>query len=224
MTANLETISKFVTTLVVHFRVRFDHEAEQREWVRSISEAISGYDASVLDRAAQRIIDTRTDRRFPLVSEIRKACATVVAEDRAREAAGKLALAERPQGQHPYSRDRWEFAKHLLRCEIGRNAARDGWSLGLFNFALRNGRLPDGREIQDVKHAAVAFDSDYAACVRRAAGPLSRPLARLGDSMVSRAKKLNAWIERGIWFDGYDEAAWPAPPRRTPVEPIDARE
>lgn len=69
-----QVVAKFLSDVGVHFPMR--HESSDREtlWVKAMVRELKKYSAPVLARAAQTLIDTRTDRRFPLVSEIHAAC------------------------------------------------------------------------------------------------------------------------------------------------------
>ena len=72
----------FISTLVMHFPVRHESEMREREWLGSMIGAVKHYEGDILQRAAQTIIDTRTDRRFPLPAEIRKVCFEIASDER----------------------------------------------------------------------------------------------------------------------------------------------
>lgn len=189
-------ISEFVTELVMHFPVRHESAEREREWLGTIAAAMSTYDARILKRAAQRIIDTRTDRRFPLVAELRKVAAQVVAEDKAAQATIRGVA---PDSKAPeFSAERVRWADHLINGEMGKRAARDGWVLSLHDFCRKHGRLPQHHEVDKLKAAAKFFDEQYAIAVRGAAGPNSKALARLGDKMLARRNSLIDRVLHGV--------------------------
>ena len=181
-----QAISKFVADVALHFPNRFDTEASEDEWLQSMSRNLRGYSADVLKYAAQKIIDTRTDRRFPLPSECKKICNEIAQ----REAAEKpqLGVDKKLPPLHSDSRVKW--ADTLIDCPIGREAARDGWVLSLHDFARVNGKLPVGSEIAACKAGAKGFDEAFTLCARGEAGPLNKPLLGLGQAMLARRREL----------------------------------
>lgn len=201
-------VSAFLSRVVVHFPVRFESSAREAEWLGSIMDAIGGYDAEVLTKAAQKIIDTRTDRRFPLPAEIRKVCQELAEE--ARLAKLPIDTADAPPRFASY---RHKLADELIMTDMGRQAARDGWVLGLHHFVVEHGRLPDPQkrkpfgvwdempgggidkrtlmltEVEYLRRAAQSFEEYHARC-EGSRLPLSQELSRLGASMKARGEEL----------------------------------
>ncbi len=184
-----QAISKFVADVALHFPNRFDSEASEDEWLQSMFRNLRGYNSDVLNRAAQRIVDTRTDRRFPLPSECKKVCDDISTRDRA-ESGAKLEFDVTKTS--PYSDWRIKLADDLIACPLGKDAASEGWILSLHDFARMQGRLPIGSEITKCKAGAKGFDEAYALCVRGEAGACGRSLRDLGDSMLKRREDLRS--------------------------------
>lgn len=208
-------VGDFLSRVVIHFPVRFESDAREAEWLRSIVDAIGGYDPDVLAKAAQKIIDTRTDRRFPLPAEIRKVCLEIA--DEARLAKLPIDQADAPPRFASY---RYKLADELLMTEMGREAARDGWALGLHQFIVEHGRLPDAKarkpfeiwdempgggidkrnlmmtEIEYLRRSAQEFEA-YRAMCEGGSFPLAGALADLGAGMARRAEELRARVLGG---------------------------
>lgn len=85
-----------------------------------------------------------------------------------------------------------ELAYKLIRTEMGRQAAREGWILGLFDFIETRGRMPKGEpEVWTLRESAKGLDEAYDECVR-GGWEFAEPLRKLGDSMLERRNKLAA--------------------------------
>jgi hypothetical protein len=201
-------VDRAMTKLAVRFPLRFDTDEHQKEWIRSNWVSLSGYDPDVLDRAAQRLIDTAKDRRFPMMSEIHKACATIIAEDVAAKRAAELPI-DKHEGKMQYASYRRALAFDLIRSEMGRAAVREGWIACLVSFIEEHGRMPgeaimsratitkdvegrifrtreSGSEIDLMRRSGAGFDEAYADCVRGAQGPTWPAAAgrELGETML----------------------------------------
>lgn len=190
---NVDAIHTFVTGLKDHFSPPKHGTAEaERSWLRAIIEALQGASPEVLARAKQRIIETRKNRYFPLIAEIREACRHAADEvDFDRRAHSFPALAEATGTGVEWSTERVKLAYDLIRTQQGKEASRDGWNLALWNFVRKNGKAPQGAEIERRKREAREFDQSYALCVRGMAGPLSGSLEQLGASMLAKRKELS---------------------------------
>lgn len=141
-----DTVLQFIDALTVHFgEPKFDvsdtdKPNAHREWMRAMVRNFGSFSEATLQRAADDIVSTRQYRSFPLVSECKKA----VLE------ADKNLRAERPrlpigptEGKETDSNDyRERIAYELLLGPMGRQAAKEGWVYGLFNFVRDHMRLP----------------------------------------------------------------------------------
>ena len=213
---DMTRISNFLTTVVIHFPPKFDSPGHEAEWLRSIATALQGFSATTLQRAAQRIINTRKYRSFPLVSEIVTVCDEIGHEDNLKN----------PKFNHPahdpankswtaWTEERKQWANQLIQSEIGRQAAREDWILALHDFIRINNRLPAHQyEIDKLKRVSRGVDDDYRELADRAGQEAMLPapharsrrrstfvqvgaglpasLMRFADSMFARRKKLAA--------------------------------
>jgi hypothetical protein len=188
-----QAVASFVTKLITHFPVKHESQFAEQEWMGSMVRNLRTYGASVLDRAAQKLIDTRTDRRFPLPSECKKICDEIASRDHHEQQASRLT----PDTKLPpmYSEWRVKLADDLIMCPLGREAAKEGWILALHDFARENGRLPVGGEITKTKAVPKGFDDAYQFAMRGGAGKMGFDLIKnIGDPMISRRKDLAARV------------------------------
>ena len=188
-------VADLISKLVMHYPVRFDSEERQTEWIGSMVAAFKSYNADVLQRAAQRIIDTRTDRRFPLVAEIHKVCTSIIYDDGLKQQS--LGVNPSPEKQSVYSESREQWADTLVMGEMGRQAAREGWILTLHDYARQHARLPDPAGIGKLKAQATGFDEALGKC-RCGGFPLANHLRELGTSMLARRQKLTEMVLDGV--------------------------
>jgi len=193
------SVARFVSKVAVHFPPpRFESDAQEAEWLRSIVESLKLYDDDVLDVASQRIIDTRglrsDEKWFPKVAEIRRLCAGIV-DDKRRAPLMKQAMAEAFDGHSapPHSRARTALVLDLLRGEMGREAARDGWIGSLVDFVRHSKELPYGSMISTLKARAVEFQEIRQRCHHGVGWPstpqgkgLARACAIWGDTIEAR--------------------------------------
>lgn len=206
-------ISNFVSTIAVHFPPpKFESEAQEAEWLRSIIEALKTYSDDVLDRARQRIINTRGlregERWFPVPAAIRKVCDAIVTEDN-RSHSLPIPGTDRPV-QYVHKR---ALALDLLRTQQGREAAADGWVLALYEFVAENGRAPtnqerhsfktlekgiDGRvrwnihqctEVEWLRMSAKGAQEAHEASIK-GGFPFAAAWARMGDERAARRERL----------------------------------
>lgn len=189
--ASVDAVAKFITDLGVHFRIRIyepNKEAKEKAWYKSIAHALDYYDDGMIERAAQRIKDTRKVDTFPLPAEIRKIFEEILREDRPRH----LVTSGSSSRSSPSSRDRITFVvTELLRGPMGRQACEEGWIGPLYEEARRRNALPRDHEIRGLKIRAEEFHRLREQCHRVEgwnernphAALHARGLAALGDSM-----------------------------------------
>ena len=193
--ASAAIISCFVTDLELHFRPHKHPTPESRmAWLKAITEALRGSSPDVLDRAKRRIIENRSNQYFPLVAEIRKACREAADEIRFDRHVQTLPTLREATGTE-WSTERIKLAYDLCKgTQVGKEAARDGWVLSLWDFVRKHQRVPKGSaEIEACKRGAKEFDEAYAQCVKGGwAG--AEQLVSLGSSMLAKREKLSAEV------------------------------
>lgn len=185
-----QAVSQFITELAVHFGRKHETPEAEEAWLKSMFACLRGYNADTLKRAASRILNTRTERSFPLPAECKKVCDDIASQD-AIVNGSKLIPDKMPP---PYSDWRWKLADELIMCPLGREAANGGWILSLHDFARENMRLPTGSEIGRCKEARNKFDEGYEICLRGEGGPANNALLQLAESMNKRREALRARV------------------------------
>ena len=184
-------VSQFITELAVHFGRKHDTPEAEDAWLKSMVESLRGYSQNTLRAAAKRIINSRTERSFPLPAECKKTCDDIAAQEQREQQGSQLQVDKLPPA---FSDWRIKLADDLIMCPMGREAAKEGWILALHDFARENGKLPVGREITRCKSVPKGFDEGYAVCVRGEAGWANKALLDLGDKMIARRLELRARV------------------------------
>lgn len=106
-----------------------------------------------------------------------------------RRAAEKHAAEHAAQAQRqPVASGHAALAMQAVRSDLGAEAAREGWILGLHDFVVRHGRAPKPHEIGELMAAA-----DFVA--RTAAGAVEMgfgrgPLMALADTLLAKRERL----------------------------------
>jgi hypothetical protein len=163
---SVEHISKFITDLSLHFAPpKHASPDAEKSWLTTMVTALRGSSPATLSRAKVRMIETRKNRYFPLIAEIREAC---------RHAASEINFDEHVQnlpGLRAATEDyNFDFADELLKTSLGHQACREDWHLMMRDFCRVNRRLPQGPEIADLKRKAKAFDDLREEIYRTGAG------------------------------------------------------
>lgn len=221
-------VTAFISRLVVHFgEPKFDVPDSEKgnahkQWLRDMVRSLSQASRECLDRAGDRIIDSRKYRSFPLLHDIRDAC-NEAAEDIKRE---QPRLIGSQPAQHGASvEDRENFARELLLGEMGRQAAREGWVFGLFTFIRDHMRLPsptahcgDKRkmhrehgpcsEVECIKRGSEGVMTALEALYRNQQDILPskrheweaqrKDLISLGEAMLAKREALTKYVETGV--------------------------
>lgn len=195
-------VSSFISKLVVHFgEPKFDvAEGDKawahREWLREMMLHLGDYEQDVLERAASSIAATRKHRNFPLISECKAACYDARRWLAEQKPALPMKLA---QTAHSMSEERAALARDLIRGDMGRQAARDGWIWGLYQFCLRNARLPErGKELDAIKEAAAGVLVDMERAARGEMGCLSKGVYDLGKQLLKKRDQMRDFVLHGV--------------------------
>lgn len=151
-------------------------------FVDEMRKAIKGWDLSTLNEAADRI--AKTAKFFPKPAEVIEVC-EIIANERA------------PKGSTPpvnlfFTGEAFRTANRLIRSEMGREAARDGWIGQLHDFCRQKGRLPKGFEISHLKSEAKLFDASYSEVCAGKGGTLGTALRKLGETFLEKRNDLAA--------------------------------
>lgn len=142
-------VQKMLDELGLHFPKRLEEGDAEVAWVASWVKAFKNFEPWILESATQRIIENRTERSHPIISDVKKVCYEIQRE----EAASKPPMPVHHEQQHP---DPFALADHLINCQLGRTAARDNpsWIVPLHDFCREFKRLPYSSEIEQLKRIA----------------------------------------------------------------------
>lgn len=184
-----EKIENFMGLLTSVWGKRHESEEAEARWLRMWAQMLNPFEPWVLDAGIQRLVETRRDKYFPTVAEVRDLLVAVRAED--ERTRPRMAVSHQEQLGDPFA-----LADALVKCQMGREAARanPSWILALHDFCRDNRRLPSGYEINKCKQTAADFDDLYARCVSGRAGPKSKDLETMGASMIRRTQKLRVMV------------------------------
>lgn len=136
----------FINPLLAHF-----HEPES-DFLTDLAVELDVFDDSTLLEAARQIKRSHTRMTFPRLADCLKACETAAAYKARSSTAVKPA-----QIEHAAWLDRQEHARALLKGAKGlcREASRDQWFAGLWDFTADKGRLPVAAEIPALRKRAI---------------------------------------------------------------------
>jgi hypothetical protein len=114
-----------------------------RRFLDRLAATLAEFSDAALSEAAQAIILTRKVRSFPTIAECVEACENPRAVKARR--ASKARRAEHCDD---------ETATRLLRSDVGRRAAVEGWVAELYMFLGRKGRHPSDAEERALRERA----------------------------------------------------------------------
>jgi hypothetical protein len=194
MTTQAEAVSKFLSELSIHFLKKFDSEEAEDLWLDSMERNLKVYSPSVLQRACQRIIDTRKDKYFPLPSECKARCDEIEKIDKA---SAPPTIEDKAKQLGDHADHRYRLADELIvsGVPVCRRAAQEGWTLSLHDFIRENMRLPtQDWEIRKCIDGAKGFDEAYEAVLNGKGGVCAKALEGLGDTMLKRREALRARV------------------------------
>jgi hypothetical protein len=195
-------VLQFIDDLSVNFSFRKDWDEErEKNWSTLMVRELGGYSDDILARACREIILTRGKRQgeqwMPTIAECLNACKEAKYWIEAEKQKQSLPL-ERKKTASPYSPERKVFVRnHLLRSEIGKRAANEGWARALQDFCRVNNRLPDQREAEKLIKASQETFEIYEGLLRKT-DSISRVLAETGRLMMEREKALADFILHGV--------------------------
>ena len=118
--------------------------------------ALSQYSDRVLQRAADEMLATRSQRKFPLLAECLEACRNAQDEIAGEAKRENDSARQSAKSKDPWSPERVHLADGMMRSELGREAAKEGWIVSLHDFCREEGRLPNKFEAERVRSAALA--------------------------------------------------------------------
>lgn len=166
------------------------------EWLADWEGVMKPFEPWVIEAAATRMVHSRTKPGFPFPAEVAAVCREVLADDRR----GKPELSKPEPKANPY-----KLADDLIRGELGKRAAREGWALTLHDFIRENTRMPNEQECRRLIAIRDKFVVNLVDCQEGRGGEFGGPLVKLGLSMAAREHKIaKRVLGEGArdWFEG----------------------
>lgn len=194
---------RFIDDLSVNFSFRRDWDEErEKNWSTLMVRELVPFDDKVLERACREIIVTRGKRQgeqwMPTIAECLKVCTDAKYWIDAEKKKELLPLELVKSSRAAYSVERKVFVRNaLLRGEMGKRAATDGWARSLQDFCRINNRLPDKKEAEGLIRDSQATWESYQQLVKRT-DALSHMLAETGRLMMERERVLAEFILHGV--------------------------
>src|SRR5262245_5266447 len=119
----------FISSLIVHYPFKHDDVAKERAWNHSFVLGLRQFSSETLERASTDIINSRADRRFPILAECRKACFEAERTLRAEAALKDFPMLRKLVADES-SPERVKLADEMAcnpSSAMCREAARNGW-------------------------------------------------------------------------------------------------
>jgi hypothetical protein len=186
---------KFLETLQINFRAG-KHESPEHEakWLKLMVAELKQYTPDVLEQASKDLVRKRADKYFPILSVCLSACED--AKHWIDMGNPRFKLGGR-QNASPMSPERERLADDLIMGEMGRQAAHEGWILGLHRFISRRGKMPKPYQIARLKASSVGFIEDFDKA-RRGGWPQASALVGLGTTMLAKRQSLTEMVLHGV--------------------------
>lgn len=142
----------FLKPLMRHFNLPPGASDDPEGWERDYDESLGTFGDDALRRAARIIREERTGARtFPLIADCNAACKRAFDElhsPRSNKSGARNDDQAIEDGYPEWGDLRRQQAWSLMRCDLGKEAARDMWVVPLFDFCRENRRLPDRHEVE----------------------------------------------------------------------------
>ena len=202
----MSVLTDFTDKIIQRFPPSFRwDEAQKQSWTDDMVEELGGFSEEVLMRALRELIRRRKVEKTPLVSECIAACEEAKRWIDAEKKSNSLPMGVGPITDEMQWNERKRLADTLVKCDLGRRAAREGWLGAMHAYAVKNGRLPRENEFGAVKQQAREFDQAYADVVRgeyvaaktgevQKMNNLRPILEKLGSNMLSNRQDLERMV------------------------------
>lgn len=121
-------------------------EGQEAAFYQDYQEALSDFTSHELEHAAKLLKTTRTSRTFPVIADCLEAARQ--ARDALQPPVKKR---QQERGTPPeWTDERQREAGRLICCEMGRQAADEGWLIALWDFCRKNERRPNKFEAEKI--------------------------------------------------------------------------
>lgn len=175
-------------------------KARMALWARSLRDALSPYDEDVLLAAAREINRTRDPKKdgkkFPKPAECIAVCEAqrklmMFQSAPLLETREAIEARENTHWLAYYSKERMRLARDLCNTPLGKQAAREGWIAGLFDFIRVYRRVPNDKEVSAIIDETRAIDETVARINSlKAPDRMTRAFREMAETMLRRRKEL----------------------------------
>jgi hypothetical protein len=176
--------ANFISPLLRHFnQPEMEADEDVRLFFSDIVEDLSQYPADMLALAAKKVRRSRMSLTFPPLAECLAAC---------QAAHGELIKPEpRSEGRdYPeWSASRIAKANRLICCDGGRQAARDGWIVRLWDFCRENERVPNRAEAEVIIRKFRAAEAEFAE------NGIPLEFSSMRNAILSKRAQLSSMVE-----------------------------
>lgn len=176
-------------------------------WLKEVSKLLQSYDTKTQEMAADKILREHRRRSFPHVSDIVGACADIESLKPTHVASHIIQSEDPVWGPKAFA-----AANKLIDCDMGKEAARDGWVLGLHEFARLKRRLPKPAEKAGIIETSRFVDD--CAEGRMELGVLHKSLLELANSIRAKRAELATRVLDGS-LQGWNP--WAHPQQQMPT-------
>lgn len=191
MTTKEAAIDLIDTVLKMFPPYRWEPDQEET-YGKTLMAKLRDFPVAVILETRDKIVGERTDRRTPMVSEI-IAMARDIDNWRKRQQGELVMTSEQKQAR--FSEERERLANDICRGPIGRQAAREGWVLPLWNHIVEHGRAPDERGIEACKRTAEEAVKFYEELLRKDdRSAMHKSLLGIAEGFERRRKNLEVMI------------------------------
>lgn len=204
--------SEFMDKVLLHWPPFRWTEEQERAWSEDLVQEVHGFSAAIRKRASETMVRSRPRRAgTPGVADCVAACVEAKRWIDIEEGKTKLPLGPADRAGE-WEAGRLKLAYDLCNSDLGRQAAKEGWLLSLWNFCrVPRGdppgqRHPKGAEIEQLKKQAddhrrrvieLHAQAEKEERERKAAGEWVRvgdgvaaSLASLGESMLTKQERM----------------------------------
>jgi len=186
-------VIQFLDDLKANFRLkRFDDDEAEKRWVQSMIIELRGFSPEVLEQASANIRRTRKNEYFPMLSECLAACAEAKRFLDGKQP--KLNLDGSPKKRVTFE----QLANDMLKTQMAKRAAQEGWILGFYRYIERNGRMPEEAIVPRLRQEARDFDRELDDCRAGRGGFFGRDLARYGETILAFRNHLIDRVLHGV--------------------------
>lgn len=184
-----KAINEFLKSLVAAYGLPHDSAEHNELFFNDLRGILKGFSSVDFDAAKRHILRTYNGYgRWPKPAEIVEACAHAM--DSRNAAANRTT----PVRNTDWTKESRQIANNLIATsKIGRQAAQQGWIVGLWDFCRKNHRLPNDREAHNIRKSSDKFDQAYAS-LNGGEGQLKA----LGEAILARRQQLTDYVLHGV--------------------------